>query len=118
MKTQRYEIGMIGLGVMGRNLLLNMASQGHSVAGYDKDPAKVAALRKEAENLKIHGAESLPEFLDLLNVPRAVMMLVPAGAPVDAVIRDLLPRLTPGDLIIDGGNSYFADTDLRAKMLA
>ena len=65
MKTQ-FEIGMIGLGVMGRNLLLNMADHGHSVAGYDKDAAKVAALRKEARNEKISGAKSLPEFLDLL----------------------------------------------------
>ncbi|MCC6823199.1 MAG: NADP-dependent phosphogluconate dehydrogenase [Verrucomicrobia subdivision 3 bacterium] len=118
MKTQQYEIGMVGLGVMGRNLLLNMADHGHSVAGYDKDVAKVAALRKEAENLNIRGAESLPEFLDLLRVPRAVMMLIPAGAPVDAVIHDLLPHLAHGDLIIDGGNSHFTDTDLRARMLA
>jgi 6-phosphogluconate dehydrogenase len=118
MKAQQYEIGMVGLGVMGRNLLLNMAEHGHSVAGYDKDVAKVAALRKEAENLEIRGAESLPEFLDLLRVPRAVMMLVPAGAPVDAVIRDLLPYLVHGDLIIDGGNSHFTDTDLRVKSLA
>ncbi len=118
MKAQQYEIGMVGLGVMGRNLLLNMAEHGHSVAGYDKDVAKVAALRKEAENLEIRGAESLPEFLDLLRVPRTVMMLVPAGAPVDAVIRDLLPYLAHGDLIIDGGNSHFTGTDLRVKSLA
>jgi 6-phosphogluconate dehydrogenase len=88
------------------------------VAGYDKDAAKVAALRKEAENLEIRGAESLPEFLDLLRTPRAVMMLVPAGVPVAAVIHDLLPHLARGDLIIDGGNSHFTDTDLRAKRLA
>ena len=118
MKTQRYEIGMIGLGVMGRNLLLNMAHHGHSVAGYDKDAAKMTALRKEAKNLEIRGAKSLPEFLELLRVPRAVMMLVPAGAPVDAVIHDLLPHLAGGDLIIDGGNSHFSDMELRTKTLA
>ena len=117
MKTQIYEIGMVGLGVMGRNLLLNMADHGHSVAGYDKDATKVAALRQEAENREIHGAETLPEFVGLLRVPRAVMMLVPAGAPTDAVIRDLLPCLARGDLIIDGGNSHFTDTDLRTKTL-
>jgi 6-phosphogluconate dehydrogenase len=117
MKAQ-FEIGMVGLGVMGRNLLLNMADHGYSVAGYDKDAAKVAALRKEAAaNQRISGAESLPEFLDLLCVPRAVVMLVPAGSPVDAVIHDLLPFLARRDLIIDGGNSHFTDTDLRAKML-
>jgi 6-phosphogluconate dehydrogenase len=115
---RRYEIGMVGLGVMGRNLLLNMAEHGHSVAGYDKDAAKMTALRKEAKNLEIRGAESLPEFLELLRVPRAVMMLVPAGAPVDAVIHDLLPHLAGGDLIIDGGNSHFSDMELRTKTLA
>jgi 6-phosphogluconate dehydrogenase len=117
MKAQ-YEIGMVGLGVMGRNLLLNMADHGHSVAGYDKDAAKVAALRKESANREISGAKSLPEFLDLLRAPRAVMLLVPAGAPVDAVIHDLLPYLAGGDLIIDGGNSHFSDMELRTTKLA
>lgn len=118
MKTQSYEIGMVGLGVMGRNLLLNMADHGHSVAGYDKDANKIEALRKEAEGRDICAATSLKEFVALLRAPRAVMMLVPAGAPVDAVIQDLLPCLARGDLIIDGGNSHFNDTDLRAKTLA
>ena len=118
MKTQSYEIGMVGLGVMGRNLLLNMADHGHSVAGYDKDITKVAALRQEAEHRDIRGVESVSEFVGLLRVPRAVMLLVPAGAPVDAVIHDLLPCLARGDLIIDAGNSYFDDTNLRAEALA
>lgn len=117
MKAQ-YEIGMVGLGVMGRNLLLNMADHGHSVAGYDKDVSKIEALRKEAEGRDTCAATSLKEFVALLRVPRAVMMLVPAGAPVDAVIHDLLPYLAPGDLVIDGGNSHFTDTDLRARTLA
>ena len=118
MTTQHYEIGMVGLGVMGRNLVLNMADHGHSVAGYDKDASKTDALRKEAASRDIRGATMLKEFVGLLRVPRAVMMLVPAGPPVDAVIRDLLPSLARGDLIIDGGNSHFNDTDLRAKTLA
>jgi 6-phosphogluconate dehydrogenase len=117
-KTQSYEIGMVGLGVMGRNLLLNMAEHGYSVAGYDKDVTKVAALRQETEQRDIRGAESVSEFVGLLRVPRAVIMLVPAGAVVDAVIHDLLPCLARGDLIIDAGNSYFDDTNLRAKALA
>lgn len=108
---------MVGLGVMGRNLVLNMADHGHSVAGYDKDVSKTEALRKEAERRDIRGATNLKEFVSLLQVPRAVMMLVPAGLPVDAVIRDLLPFLERGDLIIDGGNSHFSDMDLRTKML-
>jgi 6-phosphogluconate dehydrogenase len=112
------EIGMVGLGVMGRNLVLNMADHGISVAGYDKDPARVQALRAEAEGHAVYGAESIEEFISLLRVPRAVMMLVPAGAPVDSVIRDLLPHLQRSDLVIDGGNSHFSDTDLRASTLA
>ena len=118
MNTQSYEIGMVGLGVMGRNLLLNMADHGFSVAGYDKDVSKVAALRQEAEHRDIRGAENVTEFVGLLRVPRAIMILVPAGPAVDAVIHDLLPCLAPGDLIIDAGNSYFDDTNLRAKALA
>ena len=114
----RYEIGMVGLGVMGRNFLLNMADQGFSVAGYDKDPAKVAALRHEAGERKVSAADDILAFIALLRRPRAVMMLVPAGPPVDSVINDLLPLLNRGDLIIDAGNSHFTDTDTRAAMLA
>jgi len=114
---QIYEIGMVGLGVMGRNLLLNMADHGFSVAGYDKDVAKVEALRQESKKSDVRGATEIKEFIGLLRRPRAVMMLVPAGAPVDSVIKDLLPHLDKGDLIIDAGNSYFKDTNLRAGKL-
>jgi 6-phosphogluconate dehydrogenase len=117
MAISEYEIGMIGLGVMGRNLVLNMADHGFSVAGYDKDLDKVKALREDAGDRPIQGAESLEEFIGLLKKPRAVMMLVPAGAPVDSVIEDVLPHLEKGDLIIDGGNSHYIDTDRRAKVL-
>ncbi len=108
---------MVGLGVMGRNLVLNMADHGNSVAGYDKDATKVAAPGKEAENRDIRGAADIKEFIGMLRRPRAIMMLVPAGAPVDSVINDLLAHLQPGDLIIDGGNSCFKDTDVRARNL-
>src|SRR5512137_2266526 len=117
MKAQQYEIGMIGLGVMGRNFLLNMADRGYSVAGYDRDATQVAALRQEAENRDIRGAADIKEFIALLRKPRAVMLLVPAGPPVDSVISDLLAHLQPDDLIIDAGNSYFKDTDVRARNL-
>jgi 6-phosphogluconate dehydrogenase len=115
---QQYAIGMIGLGVMGRNLVLNMAGHGFSVAGYDKDTSQVEALRKESADREVSGAANIHDFVALLRKPRAVMMLVPAGAPVDSVIKDLLPHLDKGDLIIDAGNSYFKDTDMRARNLA
>jgi len=118
MKSQQSEIGMVGLGVMGRNLVLNMADHGCSVAGYDKDEAKVEALRKESAERKVIGASNIVDFIALLRKPRAIILLVPAGAPVDSVIKDLLPHLDKGDLIIDAGNSYFKDTDMRARTLA
>ena len=112
------EIGMVGLGVMGRNLLLNMADHGHPVAGYDRVPGKVAALGDEAGARGIQGARTLRELVGMLRVPRAVMVLVPAGPPVDAVLRELLPLLDPGDLVIDGGNSHFSDMGPRTQALA
>jgi 6-phosphogluconate dehydrogenase len=118
MAKQKYEIGMVGLGVMGRNLVLNMADHGHSVSGYDKDLSKVQELQTAAESRAIHAAQGLAEFVGVLSTPRTIMMLVPAGHVVDNVIRDVLPHLERGDLIIDAGNSHFKDTDLRAKALA
>jgi len=115
---QRYEIGMVGLGVMGRNLVLNIADHGFSVAGYDHDPNQVEALRKDSAGRDICGTENIKDFIALLRPPRAVMMLVPAGAPVDSVIKDVLPYLDKGDLIIDAGNSYFKDTEVRARNLS
>ncbi len=108
---------MVGLGVMGRNLLLNMADHGFLVAGYDKDAVKAEALRQESKEREVRGEVDIKEFIGLLRQPRAVMMLVPAGPPVDAVINDLLAHLQPGDLIVDGGNSYFKDTDVRVRNL-
>ncbi len=118
MNEQTYEIGVVGLGVMGQNLLLNMADHGHSVAGYDKDPARVQSLAAEAAGRSIRGARNPEEFLSLLASPRAVIMLVPAGPIVDGVIRDLLPHLKEKDILMDWGNSHFTDTDLRQKALA
>src|SRR5664280_1162867 len=99
-KKQQYEIGMIGLGVMGRNLLLNMADHGFSVAGYDKDPTKVEAMRKEAEKRDIRCTANLKEFISSMSFPRTIILLVPAGAPVDSVIKELSPHLQKDDLII------------------
>jgi len=113
-----YDIGMIGLGVMGRNLVLNVADHGFAAAGFDRNLDKVALLEQEAEGRIVLGAKSEEELAKALRKPRAVMMMVPAGKTVDAVIRDLLPFLGPGDLIIDGGNSHYKDTDIRSKALA
>ena len=112
-----YDIGMIGLGVMGRNLALNMAEKGFSVAGYDTDPAKVEALGSEAAGKPAEGVGSVEALAAALRRPRAVMMLVPAGPPVDAVIDSLLPHLAPGDVLLDGGNSHFRQTEARAARL-
>src|ERR1017187_5988706 len=117
METQRHEIGMIGLGVMGRNMLLNMADHGYPVAGYDNDPSKVEALRKESAGSNIHGVFKIKDVVGLLRWTLAVRMLVPAGPTVDSAIADLLPHHDKGDLIIDAGNSSFKDTDLRARNL-
>ncbi len=114
----QYEIGMVGLGVMGRNFVLNIADHGFSVAGYDKDPVKVESLRKESAERAVQGVTNMLDFIAMLRKPRAIMMLVPAGAPVDSVIKDLLPHLDKDDLIIDAGNSYFKDTDIRVSYLA
>lgn len=111
------EIGIVGLGVMGRNLLLNMAEQGFRVVGYDIDENKVKSLKEEAKNLAIQATVELKTFLKLLRRPRAIMLLVPAGPAVDSVIQEILPYLDADDLIIDAGNSYFKDTDKRAEKL-
>jgi len=118
MNGHKYEIGMVGLGVMGRNLLLNMADHDFAVAGYDKDPARVEALTAESGGRNIRGTQTMKECLGLLKSPRAVIMLVPAGPTVDGVIRDILPYLRARDILIDCGNSHFTDTNLRQQMLA
>lgn len=111
----KYQIGMVGLGVMGRNLVLNFADHGISVSGYDKNKEMVQRLSEESQGLDVKATGRIEEFIGSLQKPRNVMLLVPAGAPVDEVIRSVLPYLVEGDLIIDGGNSHFSDTDLRAK---
>src|SRR5512143_1036113 len=98
MAEEKYEIGMVGLGVMGRNLALNIADHGYSVSGYDKDLSQVQKLHTEAGARAIHAAQNLEAFVSVLSTPRVVMMLVPAGHVVDDVIHELLPQLEKGDL--------------------
>jgi 6-phosphogluconate dehydrogenase len=116
-EEKQCEIGMIGLGVMGRNLLLNMADHGFTVVGYDKNKDKVDSLHKESQDQSVYGATTIEQFLKQLKKPSAIMLLVPAGKPVDLVINELVPHLQSGDLIIDAGNSHFTDTDIRAHDL-
>ncbi|UII20762.1 NADP-dependent phosphogluconate dehydrogenase [Fulvivirga ligni] len=117
MSDTGYDFGMVGLGVMGRNLLLNIADSGYSVIGLDKDPEKVSSLTAESEKEHVKATTSAEEFISSLKSPRKIMMLVPAGAPVDSVIAELTPLLSEGDLLMDGGNSYFPDTDRRYAAL-
>ncbi len=143
------EFGMIGLGTMGRNFLLNVAENGFSCVGFDIDPAKRKLLISEASELQksarvsspssvssphlskgsassaqsrnestlVYPADDLASFAAALDTPRRIMLLVPAGPIVDSVINDLLPHLEKGDIVIDGGNSHFLDTERREVIL-
>src|SRR5215472_14546887 len=118
MNTNQCDIGLIGLGVMGENLVLNMESKGFSVAVFNRTTEvteKFAAGRAEGKN--IQPTRTMEEFVAALKKPRIAMMMVKAGAPVDAVINQLSPLLDKGDVIIDGGNSLFTDTQRRCSEL-
>jgi len=117
MSDTKYDFGMIGLGTMGRNLLLNMGDHGVKGAGFDKDATKGQQLEKEDQHGNLKGFSEVEPFIASLNTPRAIMMLVPAGKIVDDVIAELLPLLDQGDIIIDGGNSHFTDTNRRVDEL-
>src|SRR5882672_10553412 len=110
------DIALIGLAVMGQNLILNMNDHGYTVVAYNRTTEKVDEfLAKEAKGTKVLGAHSIPEMVSMLKRPRRVMMLVKAGKPVDEFIEQLIPHLEPGDIIIDGGTSLFDDTNRRVK---
>jgi 6-phosphogluconate dehydrogenase len=118
MNETNFDFGMIGLGVMGRNLLLNMADHGYEVIGFDKDIAKASKLEADAPaNTGVKGVNTLAEMIQQLKTPRKLMMLVPAGPIVDTVINDLLPLLEKDDIVIDGGNSHYTDTLRRIDFL-
>src|SRR3954451_3951013 len=112
------DIALIGLAVMGQNLILNMNDHGYTVVAYNRTVSKVDDfLNKEAKGTKVIGAHSIQEMVSHLKRPRRVMMLVKAGVAVDEFIEQLLPFLEPGDIIIDGGNSLFQDSIRRTKYL-
>jgi 6-phosphogluconate dehydrogenase len=104
---QKANFGVMGLGVMGRMLALNMERNGFKVAGYDLDLDKVRAFESDSAEKNLIACESLDAFLSTLELPRRILMMVPAGKPVDAAIASLKPHLAKGDLLIDGGNTYF-----------
>lgn len=116
---KKFDFGMIGLGVMGQNLLYNMADHGFSVLGLDLDEKKAQALEQGAPaGTHVKGTTDTKTFVEGLSTPRRITLLVPAGKPVDAVVDSLLPYLEKGDIIIDGGNSHYTDTLRRVKELA
>jgi 6-phosphogluconate dehydrogenase len=110
------DIGVIGIAVMGENLILNMESKGFHVSAFNRTVDKVENFVKgRAKDKNIYGATSLEDFVASLKRPRKVMLMVKAGKPVDDFIEALIPHLEPGDIIIDGGNSHFPDTNRRTK---
>ena len=113
------DIGLVGLAVMGENLVLNMESHGFTVAVYNRTTSKVDEfLACRGKGKKFVGAHSPKELVAAIKRPRKVMMLVKAGAAVDAVIDEVAPLLEKGDILIDGGNTHFPDTTRRMKELA
>ncbi|KAK7582675.1 hypothetical protein V9T40_014120 [Parthenolecanium corni] len=117
-RSSRSDIALIGLAVMGQNIILNMNDHGFVVTAYNRTTEKVDAfLQNEAKGTKVVGAHSLEEMVKTLKKPRRVMMLVKAGSAVDDFINKLVPLLEEGDIIIDGGNSEYQDTTRRTKEL-
>ena len=114
---EKSNFGMLGLGVMGHMLALNMERNGFRVAGYDLDAEKVKSFGTQYPGKNLVGCATPGEFLGALEKPRRIMMMVPAGQPVDAAIAGLKPGLERGDLLIDGGNTYFTDTERRSAEL-
>ena len=109
------DIGIVGLGVMGRNLALNFESRGYSSAVYDIDSSKIMVAQRSFAGKNIEAAKSMETFVQLLESPKKILMMVPAGRPVDAVISSVMPFLSRGDLLIDGGNTHYLDTERRVR---
>ncbi|PEC49079.1 phosphogluconate dehydrogenase (NADP(+)-dependent, decarboxylating) [Bacillus sp. AFS077874] len=114
----KQQIGVIGLAVMGKNLALNIESRGFSISVYNRSVEKTEEFLKEAEGKNVVGTFSIEEFVNSLETPRKILIMVKAGAPTDSTIEQLLPHLDQGDILIDGGNTYYKDTQRRNKMLS
>lgn len=113
----KQQIGVVGLAVMGKNLALNIESKGFSVAVYNRSPEKTNELLEEAQGKNFVGTYSIEQFVQALETPRKILIMVKAGQPTDAMIDQLVPYLEQGDILIDGGNAYFPDTQRRNKDL-
>ncbi|MBC7188152.1 MAG: NADP-dependent phosphogluconate dehydrogenase [Calditrichaeota bacterium] len=114
---EEHDVGVVGLGVMGQNLALNMERHGYSVAGFDLDEGKRHEFSRKGSGKSVAAYGTLEEFLVHLHTPRKILIMVPAGQAVDAVINSLKGQLAAGDILIDGGNSHFLDTERRLKQL-
>ena len=113
------DVGLIGLAVMGQNLVLNMEERGYSVAVYNRTTSKMEEfLAQSGQGKAIAGHKSLQGFCVALQKPRRIFMMVKAGAAVDAVLEEIVPYLEPGDILVDAGNSFFRDTAKRQDALA
>ncbi|MBP1999307.1 6-phosphogluconate dehydrogenase [Paenibacillus shirakamiensis] len=114
----KQQIGVVGLAVMGKNLALNIESKGFAVSVFNRSPQKTHdLLENEAKGKNMHGTFSIEEFVESLEKPRKILIMVQAGAATDATIDQLVPHLDEGDIIIDGGNAFFPDTQRRSKDL-
>ncbi|HWC76625.1 MAG TPA: NADP-dependent phosphogluconate dehydrogenase, partial [Blastocatellia bacterium] len=116
-KAELAKVGMVGLAVMGENLALNIARNGFSISVFNRDTTKVDRFLKRAGSQPVIGTRSIKEFVESLEKPRKIILLVKAGQPVDDVIAQLKPHLDQGDIVIDGGNSFFKDTQRREREL-
>lgn len=113
----KQQIGVVGLAVMGKNLALNIESRGYSVAVYNRSEEKTKQLVEEATGKNLVGTYSIEAFVESLETPRKILIMVKAGGPTDATIEQLVPHLDKGDILIDGGNAYFEDTRRRSQEL-
>ena len=112
---EKSDFGLIGLAVMGQNLVLNVESRGFQVSVYNRTTSTMTEFIGQNPDKKLIGCETLEEFVDSLASPRKIQIMVKAGGPVDAVIESLMPLLDKDDIIIDGGNSLYTDTERRDK---
>lgn len=114
----KQQIGVVGMAVMGRNIALNIESRGYSVALYNRTGSKTTEVFEENQDKNLKATYSIEEFVESLETPRKIMLMVQAGAGTDATIENLLPHLDKGDILIDGGNTYYKDTIRRSEYLA